>query len=72
MGIHKNVNSSHDKIIFYMAFYLGIVIDNVPDDFCVLCSPRRTKICFLFILDSSRKEHFYATRWLESSETRDF
>lgn len=24
MGIHKNVNSSHDKIIFYMTFYLGI------------------------------------------------
>lgn len=24
MGIHKNVNSSHDKIIFYMAFYLGV------------------------------------------------
>lgn len=26
MGIHKNVNSSHDKIIFYMAFYLGIFL----------------------------------------------
>lgn len=24
MRIHKNVNSSHDKIILYMAFYLGI------------------------------------------------
>lgn len=68
MGIHKNVNSSHDKIIFYMAFYLGIVIDNVPDDFCVLPSAHED----LFSLYPRRKEHFYATRWLESSETRDF
>lgn len=44
MGIHKNENSSHDKIIFYLAFYLGsfIVIDNVQDDFS-------TENSFLFL-----------------------
>jgi hypothetical protein len=53
MGIHKNVNSSHDKIIFYMAFYLGIshriVIDNVPDD----CSLRALRFVFLFKVEDA-------------------